>query len=347
MQHSQSQEAEVGQAGTIDISVIIISWNTREILRECIEKVPAGCIAMKIEIIVVDNGSNDGTQEMVHAEFPSVVLVENVKNLGFPKAVNQGIEVSRGNCVAILNSDTIVSPGSLEALAVYLKDNPRVAAVGPQLVSKDGHYQYSGGFAPSLFAAFNELAGVSLVLGKRARKLFVRSRSSRRAMPVDWLCAACMVIRKEAIVEAGMFDDDHFMYAEDMEYGLRLRACGWGVHFLPGISVIHYGGASSAGLPQTKLLWLGGLFRVAAGNLSRTTYPIFGILLSIAYLERSIFLSTVRAMPGLNRNGLAHAREAATYSRTAFKLGFHDPQYASSFCRELEDEFRSSQRLRK
>lgn len=331
-------------AAAVDVSVIIISWNTREILRKCIRDVPAGFEEMSLEVIVVDNGSSDGTQEMVRTEFSEVVLVENKKNLGFPKAVNQGIEVSRGKYVAILNSDTMVTPGSLEALAVYLEKNPNVAATGPQLMSRDGHYQYSGGHAPSLYAAFNELAGVSLLLGKRARKLFVRSRSAKGAMDVDWLCAACMIVRREAIEDAGMFDDDHFMYAEDMEYGLRLRAHGWGVHFLPGIFVIHYGGASSAGLPQTKLLWLGGLFRVAADNLSRATYPIFGIFLSIAYLQRSLLIRAVRVMPGLNHKGFAHAREAAAYARTAFMLGFHDPDYASEFCRDLEEQFRNSQR---
>lgn len=334
-----------GNNPAIDVSAIIISWNTRDILKECLERIPSSTGELSTQIIVVDNGSTDGTLEMIRQEFPSVTLIENSSNLGFPKAVNQGIEASKAAYVAILNSDTMLTPGSLGKLVDYLEAHQKVGAVGPQLVSREGHYQYSGGYAPSLFAALNELAGVNLLLAKKARKLFVRSKDPRQPMRLDWLCAACMVVRRAAIDDAGMFDDDHFMYAEDMEYGLRLRAHGWEVHLVPEVSVVHYGGASSAGLPEeTKLLWLGGLFRVAADNVSRPLYPVFGILLSIAYLERSLLLRTVRAMPGLNNSGLAHSREAATYAKTAFKLGFHDPMYASEFCRDLEQRFRNSQK---
>lgn len=343
----KSKQGDVVDADSgVDISIIIISWNTREILRECLQHLASGVGKMSVETIVVDNGSTDGSQEMVRVDFPGVILIENDENQGFPKAVNQGIEAGRGKYLAILNSDTMVTPGSLQDLVEYMEDNPLAAAVGPQLMGKDGHYQYSGGFAPSLFAAFNELTVVNMIFRNKARKLFVRSRSPRAPIKLDWLCAACMIVRREAVDEAGAFDDSHFMYAEDMEYGLRLRSSGWEVHFLPTVKVVHYGGASSAGLKETKLLWLGGLFRVAAGRLSRPTYPVFGILLSLAYLERSILLRTVRAMPGLNNSGLAHAREAANYAKTAFKLGFHDPQYASAFCRKLEDDFRQAQKVR-
>ncbi|MHB1380627.1 MAG: glycosyltransferase family 2 protein [Thermoleophilia bacterium] len=332
--------------GDVEVSVVIISWNTREILRDCLAELPAGLSGISHEVLVVDNGSSDGTQEMLNNQFPNVILLDNEVNLGFPSAVNRGIEHSRGAFIAILNSDTMVTKGSIRALVDELKRDEAAAAVGPQLVGKDGHFQYSGGFAPSLLAAFNELPVVSLILGSKAKKLFIRSRTPGEAIQVDWLCAACMVVRREAIASAGMFDDDHFMYAEDMEYGLRLRAHGWKVLLVPRVKVVHYGGASSVGLPETKLLWLGGLFRVAAGRLSRISYLLFGVLLSIAYLQRSVLIWTVRIMPGLNKKGLAHAREAATYSRTAFLLGFHDPQYASEFCRKLEERFRSSQRSR-
>ena len=326
----------------IVISLIIISWNTREILRKCLDKIADAAGSAGYETIVVDNGSSDGSQEMVRGDFPEVRLIENRENLGFPKAVNQGIVESRGRYLGIMNSDTLALPGSLKQLVQFLEDNPETGAVGPQLISTDNHLQYSGGYAPSPFSAFNELAGVNLLLGKRSRKLFIRSRSQKAAVSVDWLCAACLVVRRSAVDDAGMFDDTHFMYAEDIEFGLRLRAHGWKLHFLPGVRVIHYGGASSAGVPETKLMWLGGLFRVAAGRMSRVSYSLFGILLSLAYLERTVLLSTARAMPGLDRRGAAHARDAATYAKTALRLGLKKPEYSVDFSDELEHSFQDA-----
>ncbi|MHB0866077.1 MAG: glycosyltransferase family 2 protein [Thermoleophilia bacterium] len=328
----------------LDLSVIIVNWNTRKMLRECLEKLPPAIGDITSEVIVIDNGSTDGSVQMLQSDFPAISLHQNQDNLGFPKAVNLGINASTGWHVALINSDIMVGACSIQEMVSYLRQHPRVAAVAPQLVGRQGHMQYSGGYAPSPVSAFMQLVELQALAGGRSHGLFVRSRPSLRPQAVDWLCAACMVVNRKAIDDAGMLDDSNFMYAEDVEYGIRLRRLGWEMHLLPWLRVVHYGGASSDA-PEMRLMWLGGVFRVAAGRLSRPSYSAFGILLAAAYTFRYLLARILRITPGgkkLVHSEVVHLQDMRLYGRTALRLALREPGHAAEFCAKLEQGYRRS-----
>lgn len=325
----------------VELSVIVISWNTCEMTRLCLDSIAPAVGSLPYEVILVDNGSRDGSVEMVRSLFLDVRIIENEENLGFSKAVNQGIKVAIGRKLVLLNTDATVPRGSLEILSRYLDNNAKVAAVSPQLKGRKGHLQYCGGFSPSAASALSQLIGVQALFGGRSKGLFVRSKSVRKPMSVEWLQGTCLVIKQEVVEDVGMLDESHFMYAEDVEYGMRIHRAGWQLHIVPWVNAIHYGGKSTNMIKEAKLLWLGALFRLAADNLSRMQYVAFGVFLSASYLLRYILLKVAGFVPGHARGGreevMTRVNDIGLYARTAFKLGVRKPSYALAFCKKLED----------
>jgi len=317
------------------LSIIIVNWNTRDMLRGCIEHVLKAVGSLSHEIVVVDNGSTDGSAEMIEQVFPSVRLFRNSENLGFSKASNQGMREAKGEILVLLNSDVMAPPASLQKLEEYLEADPSIAAVGPQLIDGFGHLQYCGGFAPSPITAFRHLVGVQSMMGGYSKGVNVRCKDTGVNREVDWLSGACLLIRREAVDDVGFLEESHFMYAEDTEYGLRLKDKGWKLYLVPSIRVLHYQGASSSTPADTPLLWMGGLFRIAAGRLSRAKYALFGLLMSAAFFERYLLVALFRLVSRREAPGVVSNKDARVYAMTAFRLSMHPRSYASEFSRML------------
>jgi GT2 family glycosyltransferase len=247
------------------VSVIIVNYRTRELLRECLQSVQRSG-ATGLEVIVVDNDSRDGSVEMVRTKFPRVRLIQNSDNRGFSAANNQGIKQTQGKYVLLLNSDTIVLPGALAAMSEFMDQHHEVGAVGCRLLCADGRIQISAGGEASLGTArvLLRLSGLSqLIQGDRVRRFLRRFLgfalgSTLRAclepyvtdespLEVDILSGACLMLRREAIDKVGLLDERFFMYLEDLDYSLRLRNAGWKLYYLPAVSIIHLVGKSSGG----------------------------------------------------------------------------------------------------
>ena len=228
---------------TVDISVAIVSYNTKDLLRACLRSLGAreadGEAAL--EIIVADNGSGDGSPDMVRAEFPSVRVLQTGENLGFGRANNLALQDASGRAYCLLNSDAELLPGALlEALAV-LHSNPKIGLVGGQLLWPDGRPQTSYGDDPTLLGVLREQTFTS------ARAVAPPFAPQTAAVKdVDQICGAFMLIRPEAWREMGGFDPHYFMYNEDVDLNFRLRRAGWRVVFAPGVQVTHHLGASSS-----------------------------------------------------------------------------------------------------
>ncbi len=247
------------------VAVVIVNYCTRELLRDCLHSLEQhGTTGM--EIIIVDNHSSDGSAEMVSAEFPRVRLIQNSENRGFSAANNQGIKEAQGKYVLLLNSDTLVLPGALTAMADFMDQNPDCGAAGCRLVCADGRIQISSGGEASLGIArvIVRLSGVArLVQGDATRRFlrrylgFALGRTLRACLEpygtdespleVDLLSAACLMLRRDAIDEVGLLDERFFMYLEDLDYSLRFRKAGWKLHYLPTVGIIHLVGKSSGG----------------------------------------------------------------------------------------------------
>lgn len=222
-------------AHTPDLSIIIVNWNTRQLLLDCLRSLEAS--QLWVEVIVVDNASSDDSAMAVRAAFPNVRVIENTTNRGFAAANNQAIAQSRGRYVLLLNSDTVVLPHALDRMVAFADAHPTVGVVGAQLLNGDGTLQPS-------WAAFPGIR--SEVLGKNLR--VCRPYAETAAGPayaVDWVGGAALLARRTAIDQAGPLDEQYFMYSEETDWCYRIKQCGWEVCYLSTASVVHLGGQSS------------------------------------------------------------------------------------------------------
>ena len=221
------------------LSIVIVSFNARADLERCLESLRAAPPAVAHEIIVVDNGSTDSSIEAAR-RVPGVRVIEAGANLGFARANNIGIRASSGVNLLLLNSDTVVSPGSLDGLLDELDRDPSVAVVGPRLVDGDGRAELSFG---RMIGPLNELRQKRL-----ARSAAVEQLTRRRQYP-DWVSGACLLVRRTDAAAVGGLDERFFMYTEDVDFCAAIRALGRRILFTPNVEVIHLRGRSAASAP--------------------------------------------------------------------------------------------------
>ncbi|HUX87696.1 MAG TPA: glycosyltransferase family 2 protein [Chloroflexota bacterium] len=235
----------------MDLSIVIVSWNTRDFLRRCLESVQRTCDSLSYEVLVVDNGSTDGSVELVAEEFPDVVLLRNTENVGFARANNQAIQRSRGRHVLLLNSDAELIGSTAQRIVEFLDAHPEAGALGGQLLNPDGSFQSS-------YADFPSLGGELLLLTGLARWLrwpgypFYPEARSQQVRSVDWVSGALLAVRRSAIEAVGALDEDYFMYTEETDWCYRLRQAGWATAYLPEAKAYHYAGGSARRVPEVK-----------------------------------------------------------------------------------------------
>lgn len=227
------------------LGVAVVSFNTRELLQRCLRSIVA---ARPCELVVVDNGSTDGSVELVRDEFPGVRLIVNERNVGYGAAANQALASAGASAVLLLNSDTVLAPTALSALEAYLAAHPRAAVVGPRLANADGSLQRSTYPFPSAGDALLGESGLHLLVRRVPvlRERVLRTWRHDDARPVPWVLGAALAIRREPFEAVGGFDEAYFMYGEEVDLCRRLREAGFETHFAPVTTVLHLGGASTA-----------------------------------------------------------------------------------------------------
>lgn len=232
--------------GGPEVSVVIVSFNTRELLRECLRSVFAQS-EIAAEVVVVDNASQDGSAEMVAREFPSAKLIASTINLGFAAANNAGFEVARGRYVVLLNADAFLHSGDL-ALAVRKMDaEPHTGLAGGRLIGCDGGWQPSARLFPSLLNDWLSFSGLATRFPQS--KFFGRAdrtwASPEDAAHTDWVPGAFSIVRSSALKEAGYFDESFFLYYEEVDLCRRIKALGYRIAYWPELKIVHLGGESS------------------------------------------------------------------------------------------------------
>lgn len=237
-----------GTGGVPDLSVLVVSWNTRDLTLECLRQVLAGRGVLDVEVVVVDNASSDGTAAAIRARYPDVLVVENEANHGYPRANNQALEVARGRHVLYLNSDAFVDPGTLERCVRALDEDGTLGMVGCRLEYGDGRIQYEGGRRDYRLA---HVAMEVLYL----HELFPRHPVFASHLMGDWdhddtrdveaICGAFMMVRREVAVDLGGLPEDVFMYHEDLSFCLRVRRAGWRIRYLADVRTVHLANQSS------------------------------------------------------------------------------------------------------
>ena len=228
-----------------DLSIIIVSWNVRELLQNCLRSVLVET-KLALQIIVVDSASTDGSPEMVAEHFSQVELVACEENVGFPGGNNLGLARANGRYILLLNPDTIVHDGALAKMVSYLEENSQVGVVGPQLLNEDGTVQSSRRRFPTLRTAFFESTWLQPYAPQSVLDhYYARDVAADETAVVEWVMGACLMTRQEVVAQEGGLDEKYFMYSEELDYCRRIHEAGWQVVYYPRAQVTHLSGKSS------------------------------------------------------------------------------------------------------
>ncbi len=219
-----------------DLSIIIVNWNTRDLLLDCIDSVYKSIRNNSFEIIVVDNASTDGSVAAVSMRYPDVLIISNEINYGFAKANNMAIKKMNGRYAVLLNSDAILKKGSIDKIVEFMDGHPSVGICGPQLLFGDGSKQTSIGKFPTFIAEFFTISLFKFLFPQKFKEepLVLNGPTS-----VDFIIGACMVVNRNAIDKVGMLNESYFFYFEEIDWCMNMKKAGWDVYHLPDIEIFH------------------------------------------------------------------------------------------------------------
>lgn len=270
----------------MDLSLVIVSFQVRDLLERCLASLTRRMIPPTVEIIVVDNASTDGSVAMVHEKFPSAVLIENKENLGFSRANNQGLKIAQGRYWMLLNPDTEIEPNGadpLQQLVSFMDEHPRAGVCGPGLFDSDGSRQHSAFRFPSLAQIYMDLYPVNWRLREsRLNGRYPKAWYERgEPFQIDHPLGAALLVRPAAVKQVGLLDEDYFIYAEEVDWCIRIKRAGWQIWCVPSARIIHHEARSTRQFRDKMILELwkarlilfrknySGTFNLAARGLIR------------------------------------------------------------------------------
>jgi len=288
----------------VDLSICIVTLNACDYLQNCLRSiyeqssfiVSADTISTKslqasdqssispdklsFELTIVDNGSADGTIEMLQREFSSIKLIQNGRNDGFAKPINQALSVSSGEYLLVLNPDTIVLPGALNELVSYLNSHPDVGICGPKVLNRDGSLQKAcrrGVSRP--WAAFSYFSGLSTLFPKSKRfgGYLLNYMDENATHEVDGVSGSCMLIRHKVLDQVGYFDERFFAYQEDADYCFQVKKAGWKIVYFPQAQIIHFGGQGGSRVQPYRSIyeWHRSYYLYYRKNLAKDYFFLF------------------------------------------------------------------------
>lgn len=275
----------------MDISVIIVNWNTKKLLNNCLASIYKFTEGIKLEVIVVDNGSEDSSVQMVEKKFPKTKLILNKDNLGFTKANNQGIKIAKGEYILLLNSDTYLVENSLKKLIDHAKSLKNLGALGPQLLNEDRSNQQSVGFFPHLPQVFWWMSFVDdLPLGTMLKPYHIDHDAFYQIdHEVDWVTGAAILVPRRVVEEIGGLDEEIFMYGEEVDWCWRLKCADFKVFYSPATKIVHIGRGSSGKISQNAIVGeFKGLIYFYKKHKGFLALQILHILLKIGALARLV-----------------------------------------------------------
>jgi len=277
----------------VDLSIIIVNWNTKEFLLPCVKSVLEIGQGISSELIVVDNGSWDGSGDEVKKTFPFIHLVENEKNLGFAKAVDQGLQKASGKYVLLLNPDTRVKHGAIVQLLSFMDSHLETGVAGAQLLNSDGTKQNSIANFPSLAT---ELLNKRVLRWLFPKRFPGKERNYSEPIEVDSVIGACMMVRRDALDQVGLLDEDYFLFLEETDWCYRIKRAGWKIYHVPQAEVYHFQGKSAeAERKRAKVEYYRSryhFFKKNKGNLQWVTLLI-GLLIRLGFELLSMAVASV------------------------------------------------------
>jgi len=304
----------------VDVSIVIVNWNTRDILQNCLQSVYKHAGDVNFDVIVIDNASIDGSAEMVKKNFPTVTLIENSQNRGFASANNQGISIAKGHYVLLLNSDTLLLDQAIAKVVSFANDNPDAAVAGCRVLNPNRTLQPTCFMFPSLL---NMLLSSSYLY-----KLFPKSKFFGREMMTWWLrndarevdvVTGCfMLIGRKAIEQVGLMDEEFFMYGEETDWCYRFKQAGWKILFTPCAEIIHLHGASTNQIKPLMVMQLrGSILLFLKKHRGHFIYALACLLIAIFFILRVPYWLGKAILSKYDRNN--HLQTARAYVIGAFR----------------------------
>ena len=244
-------------SATPDVSIIILNYKTRGLLRQCLRGIASSGDAVQSQVIVVDNASGDGSVEMVERDFPNVKLIASAENRGFAAGMNLGLRHANGRYVVLLNTDIAIMERPFDQLVQFMDQHPRVGIAGPKLLNPDGTVQDSCYRFPRALTPLYRRTPVGKLPGIRAqlRAYVMNDFDHQESRPVDWLLGAFLIARAEAVQAVGEMDERFFMYFEDVDWCRRFWANTWEVWYVASVECVHYHKRASAAHPGFRGLF--------------------------------------------------------------------------------------------
>ena len=291
-------------AAAPDVSVSIVNTSSKELLLSCLESLERDATRqVAVEVVVLDNASDDGSAETVREDFPWVRVIEHRHRAGFGANHNTVIRATTGRYVYVLNEDTISEPGSLDRLVAYMDAHLRVGALGPGVLYLDGRHQPSAWRFPTPAAA----AIGTLTLGK----VGIEQSTGDRAKRVDWAMGCALLVRRAALDEVGLFDERFFIYTEETDLCRRLAVAGWETHYVPEIVIAHHVSQFSANVPERRIVEHWRIrHRYWAKHHSRAGARAAAVLTGLQYAVRGAVCSALLHVPEGRRPSFANVAAA-------------------------------------
>ncbi len=286
-----SDKLAQGSASAPALSIVLVCWNNREYLEPCLDSLYGSGLRSTFDVVVVDNGSSDGSQVMLARKFPDVQIIQNESNVGLARACNQGIEATAGRYVLLLNNDTLVNGSSLDALVEFLETHPEAGAAGGRLLNPDGSFQ--AGYAE--FSSLREEILIATRMGEHLWDGYPSHHDAEETRVVGWISSACLLLRRSALDQVGLLHEEFFIYGDEADLQYRLQKAGWPVCYLPQATTIHYGGKSMNRWGRRKMVYRGKMLfyrrnydplranalRVMLGGLSLAKAAWWGLAMAI------------------------------------------------------------------
>jgi N-acetylglucosaminyl-diphospho-decaprenol L-rhamnosyltransferase len=319
-----------GPLNAVKLSILVVAWNVRKQLTDCLRSIERYPPAAAFEVIVVDNDSVDGTAEAVRGDFPWVTVLANEQNCGFAAANNRAVAHAQGEYLLLLNPDTLVHPGGLDVLCEFLDRNGDVAVCGPRLLNENGTIQPSVRGVPSFRAVFYRYTIFRHVfLFRRQHREWLRSGFPYdRQADADQLMGAALMLRRAALNQVGLLDERFFLYYEEVDLCHRLRRAGWRAVFVPDATITHLGGQSSRQVPVAARIMmlesLLGYFRKHRGKIATGLFTCLfkpGVLAK--WLCDLVVAAILYVISWLTFDRARRRKSAATIKNTALLLVRH------------------------
>lgn len=246
----------------LKLSIIIVSYNTKNFLKDCLESIFQKIKKTSFEVLVVDNGSVDKSEEMVEKEFPLVRVIKNKENVGFAKANNQGIKEAKGEYIFLLNPDTLILDDNINELIDFFDSQKEIGIIGPKVLNADYSFQRQckRGW-PTFWNSFCYVSGLWKILNKTPwqKKVFggyfLLDKNENEISEVQQISGSAMIVRKKVFEQVGLLDENYFLYWEDSDFCFRVQEKNWKIYYYPFFRVLHYGGKGGTQRQPLKNLW--------------------------------------------------------------------------------------------